>query len=377
MNSSFLKFFVDFGNNFIVIDDNGQEPLNYCIKSISKGRKGIVTIDTTAGILKLGNNDKVTFKEINGMTELNNCEPINIKVLTDDSVEILDTSNFSEYISGGIMIQVKYQKEYHFNSLEERFEMPYTKEEGFPSQIDVSKTNTNEIIHIGLLALNKFYEEKNSLPDLNNEEQAKIILAYGKEIYQNKKQLFWLDGLEDELEDFHKIFEKTLLRLSLWARAQISPISSFLGGISAQEIVKYTGKYNPIHQWVWFDFSETVENLENNIERNLMNDRYDDQIAIFGNKIQEKLANDNIFIVGAGALGCEFLKTFALMGISTNKGKTVTITDNDNIEISNLNRQFLFKHDNVGQPKSTIASNEAKKMNKNFNVYPMKARIGI
>ena len=71
--------FVDFGNNFIVIDDNGQEPLNYCIKSITKGKKGIVTIDTTAGILKLGNNDKVTFKEINGMTELNNCEPIMLK----------------------------------------------------------------------------------------------------------------------------------------------------------------------------------------------------------------------------------------------------------------------------------------------------------
>ena len=77
-----------------------------------------------------------------------------------------------------------------------------------------------------------------------------------------KGDLFWHNGLEEEIDDFEQIFEKTILRLSLWARAQVSPISSFLGGISAQEIVKYTGKYNPIHQWVWFDFSETVENLE-------------------------------------------------------------------------------------------------------------------
>ena len=65
-----------------------------------------------------------------------------------------------------------------------------------------------------------------------------------------KGDLFWLNGLEEEIDDFEQIFEKTILKLSLWSRAQVSPISSFLGGISAQEIVKYTGKYNPIHHWV-------------------------------------------------------------------------------------------------------------------------------
>ena len=78
-----------------------------------------------------------------------------------------------------------------------------------------------------------------------------------------------------------------------------------------------------------------------------MNDRYDDQISIYGNKIQEKLNNENIFIISAGALGFEFLITLSLIVIETNKDKIVTITDNDNIEISNLNRQFLFKHDNI------------------------------
>ena len=67
--------------------------------------------------------------------------------------------------------------------------------------------------------------------------------------------------------------------------------------MSAQEIVKYTSKYIPIHQWVWFDFSETAQNLGDNIKRQLMNDRYDDQIAIYGNAIQEKLSNENIFII--------------------------------------------------------------------------------
>ena len=39
-------------------------------------KKGVVTIDTTAGILKLGDNDKLIFDEIERMTELNKCEPI-------------------------------------------------------------------------------------------------------------------------------------------------------------------------------------------------------------------------------------------------------------------------------------------------------------
>jgi ubiquitin-activating enzyme E1 len=44
-------------------------------------------------------------------------------------------------------------------------------------------------------------------------------------------------------------------------------------------------------------------------------------------------------MIGAGALGCEFLKMFALtgMGLKSNEG-AVIVTDDDNIEISNLNR---------------------------------------
>jgi len=50
------------------------------------------------------------------------------------------------------------------------------------------------------------------------------------------------------------------------------------------------------------------------------------------------LQDAKLFMVGAGALGCEYAKAFALMGIGcSDKGK-VSVTDNDNIEVSNLNR---------------------------------------
>ena len=44
----------------------------------------------------------------------------------------------------------------------------------------------------------------------------------------------------------------------------------------------------------WFEASEIIENLPNDIDRALKNSRYDDQIAIFGNEMQEKLSELNI-----------------------------------------------------------------------------------
>ena len=64
--------------------------------------------------------------------------------------------------------------------------------------------------------------------------------------------------------DFYFIFEKTIKYLSNWAKIEICPISSFLGGVIAQEAIKFSGKYKLIHQWLYCDFSQLVENLELN-----------------------------------------------------------------------------------------------------------------
>lgn len=56
-----------------------------------------------------------------------------------------------------------------------------------------------------------------------------------------------------------------------------------------------------------------------------------------------------VFLVGAGALGCEFIKNFAMMGLGTGLQGNVTITDDDVIEKSNLSRQFLFRDWDIGR----------------------------
>ena len=56
-----------------------------------------------------------------------------------------------------------------------------------------------------------------------------------------------------------------------------------------------------------------------------------------------------VFLVGAGALGCEFIKNFAMMGLGVGSKGQVTVTDDDVIEKSNLSRQFLFRDWDIGR----------------------------
>lgn len=53
-----------------------------------------------------------------------------------------------------------------------------------------------------------------------------------------------------------------------------------------------------------------------------------------------------VFQVGAGAIGCELMKNFAMIGLAAGEGEVI-VTDMDTIEKSNLNRQFLFRPSDV------------------------------
>lgn len=90
------------------------------------------------------------------------------------------------------------------------------------------------------------------------------------------------------------------------------------------------------------------------------------QIRLLGKDMHEQIKNCKLFMIGAGAIGCELLKNYAMLGVGTGSDGHIILTDPDVIEVSNLNRQFLFREQHLRKPKSSTAAAAAIQMNKSL-----------
>lgn len=336
--------FCDFGENFTIFDANGENPVNGIVAGIDE--EGIVSaLDETRHGLEDG--DYVTFSEVEGMEALNGCEPRKVTVKGPYTFSIGDVSGLGQYKRGGLYQQVKMPKFVDFKSISAAMKDP----EFVIS--DFAKFDRPQQLHIGIQALHAFAQAQGRLPRPMNEDDALVIVNSAKAFAK-------AEGIEVEFD------EKLLKELSYQATGDLSPIAAFFGGITAQEVLKaVSGKFHPMKQFMYFDSLESLPTNSARSEELCKPEgcRYDGQIAVFGREFQDKIANMKQFLVGAGAIGCEMLKNWAMIGLGTGPKGQITVTDMDRIEKSNLNRQFLFRPKDVGQMKSDCAAKAAQAMN--------------
>ncbi|XP_035226335.1 ubiquitin-like modifier-activating enzyme 1 [Stegodyphus dumicola] len=355
----FGQVFCDFGENFTVHDVKGEQPLSAMIASVSKDKNSVVTcLEETRHGFEDG--DYVTFSEVQGMIELNGCEPRKVQVFGPYTFGIGDTSNFSDYIRGGVATQVNMPKTIHFKSFKEAIVDPEF------IMTDFAKLDRPPQLHLAFQAVHNFRQKNGRLPKSWNEGDAEEFLSFCKELNVKNANPVELD-------------ENLLKRFAYVCQGELCPIQAVIGGITAQEIMKAcSGKFHPIVQWLYFDALECLPE-EGTVKEALaepLGIRYDGQIAVFGNDFQNKLSKLKYFLVGAGAIGCEHLKNMSMMGVASSPEGKIIVTDMDLIERSNLNRQFLFRPWDVGEMKAVVAGKAVLKMNPDVNVEAHQHRVG-
>ena len=314
--------FNDFGKNFIVNDIDGEEYENLIVEKIEN------KIITFKDPHKLGEMDILLFNNKEIIVK-NTKTPLIIEVLDDIDQDINNYKN---------LIKKKKQQIFNFESLEESL-----KKIKFSISDFSLPFNRSENLHLLNLAHDKFR--------LNN------LLEKNYEIFLNylESQKNFINNLE--LIELSKKFYYT-------NKGNLLPFVSIVGGIVSQEVLKFLGhKFIPIEQWYYIDFLDLIDDIEKIQLIDNKNIKYEGLINIFGEELVDKIQNTKPFIIGSGAIGCELLKNVAMLGI-----KDIIITDMDNIEISNLSRQFLFNDKDILKSKSQTAALKIKSMVNNDNI---------
>ena len=100
--------------------------------------------------------------------------------------------------------------------------------------------------------------------------------------------------------------------------------------------------------------------------------KFSKQIVLkkFGIIGQKKLMSAKVLVIGMGGLGCPLSIYLASLGIGT-----IGIVDNDKVELSNLNRQIIYRNSDLGKYKVDVAKRKIKSINKKTKVKSYKIKV--
>eukprot|EP00291_Cryptomonas_curvata_P023224 CAMPEP_0172160716 /NCGR_PEP_ID=MMETSP1050-20130122/5715_1 /TAXON_ID=233186 /ORGANISM="Cryptomonas curvata, Strain CCAP979/52" /LENGTH=504 /DNA_ID=CAMNT_0012830515 /DNA_START=177 /DNA_END=1687 /DNA_ORIENTATION=- len=266
------NIFVDFGPEFVVTDDNGENPAQAMVSHISQDSPGLVTtLDEQRHGFEDG--DLVTFTEVQGMVEVNGMAPVPVKVLGPYTFTIGDTSKLSAYTSGGYARQVKQPRTVAFKSLRASLLDPEF------TTSDFAKIERERQLLVAFQAVDSFCVQLEGTPRPGCAEDADAVVELA---HQFNREVVAADGVVINKALVEKVDEGLVRRLARCARGSLAPMAAVIGSIAAQEAMKAcTGKFMPVRQWFMFDADEALPPADLPQEEfEPEGSRYDGQIAV-------------------------------------------------------------------------------------------------
>ena len=306
-SGAFGQVFCDFGSSFVCSDKDGNPPATSQIESIiEEDNKIVVKVLEDHGRHGLETGDLVTFARLKGLPGLEINKNYEVQVTSPYMFEIEGDAGKAVTIAGesqqGYITQVKQPVTIAFETYEKRL-----ADLGECMMSDFAKFDRPPLLHKGFQALEEYRSGNGGeYPTPGDVDACKKVV----DIVNAAIAAAGEDALTAAQE-------RIVLQLASGAKAILSPMCAALGGIVGQEVLKAcSGKFSPINGFFFLDADETLpDELLPVDEVAAQNDgtRYDSQIACYGKEIQQKILDLNYFIVGAGAIGCEMLKNWALM----------------------------------------------------------------
>ncbi|NXX18055.1 UBA1 enzyme, partial [Podargus strigoides] len=212
------QLFCDFGEQFVVDDPAEGDPVCAAVQHISQGNPGVVTCVETEIIpgCHFCDGDLVTFSGVEGMTELNDQEPIPVRVLDAFRLEIGDTSSFSPYCCGGLVSQVRLPQVHSYEPLRRALAEPKIRVAN-PEELPRSRS-----LHAAFQALHAFQRERGCLPRPRAPMDAERVL-----------ELAWSLGVQQGPLD-----EDVVRAFASVSAGDLCPVASIVGALAAQEVLK-------------------------------------------------------------------------------------------------------------------------------------------
>jgi len=108
-------------------------------------------------------------------------------------------------------------------------------------------------------------------------------------------------------------------------------------------------------------------------------ERYVSNLAFFGlfssvgqgrTRFQDRLKDSHVLQLGTGGLGSNTIQSLAGSGIGR-----LTLLDSDQVELRNFARQFLYRHDQIGQPKVERAADWVRAFDPRIDVRAVTRRV--